>query len=76
MRDIKKIQEFFSRGITERIDYEEALNLRLIKVELEDEIKQLFIDMEQEAEPEGGPISDRYGNELDKLENRLAKVQM
>ena len=37
MRDIKKIQEFFSRGITERIDYEEALNLRLIKVELEED---------------------------------------
>ena len=30
--------------------------------------------MEQEAEPEGGPIADRYGNELNKLEDRLEKI--
>ena len=61
--------------VDERIDYDEALNLRAIKAELEDEIKQVFIDMEQEAEPEGGPIADRYGNELEKLEGKLYKVQ-
>jgi hypothetical protein len=61
--------------VDERIDYDEALNLRAIKAELEDEIKQVFIDMEQEAEPEGGPIADRYGDELEKLEGRLYKVQ-
>ena len=60
-----------SRGI----DYDEALNLRAIKSEIEDRIKQLYIDMEQEAEPEGGEIADRYGNELNKLEDRLYKVQ-
>jgi len=31
--------------------------------------------MEQEAEPEGGEIADRYGNALNKLEDRLYKVQ-
>ena len=61
--------------VDERIDYDEALNLRAIKAEIEDEIKQVFIDMEQEAEPEGGPIADRYGNELEKLEGRLYKIQ-
>ena len=61
--------------VDERIDYDEALNLRAIKAEIEDEIKQVFIDMEQEAEPEGGPIADRYGDELEKLEGRLYKVQ-
>jgi len=30
--------------------------------------------MEQEAEPEGGPIADRYGDELNKLEDRLEKI--
>ena len=30
--------------------------------------------MEQEAEPEGGPIADRYGDELMKLEDRLYKI--
>jgi hypothetical protein len=57
------------------IDYDEALNLRAIKSELEGEIEQLFMDMEQEAEPEGGPIADRYGNELNKLEDKLEKVK-
>jgi len=56
------------------IDYDEALTLRGMKAEIQDEIDQLFIDMEQEAEPEGGPIADRYGNELNKLEDRLEKI--
>jgi hypothetical protein len=56
------------------IDYDEALTLRGMKAELEDQIAQLFRDMEQEAEPEGGPIADRYGNELNKLEDRLYKI--
>jgi hypothetical protein len=60
-----------SRGI----DYDEALTLRGIKAEIEAEIDQLFRDMEQEAEPEGGPIADRYGDELNKLEDKLYKIQ-
>ena len=31
--------------------------------------------MEQEAEPEGGPIADRYGNELNKIEDRIYKIR-
>ena len=30
--------------------------------------------MEQEAEPEGGPIADRYGDELNKIEDRMYKI--
>ena len=56
------------------IDYDEALTLRGMKAEIEAEIAQLFRDMEQEAEPEGGPIADRYGDELNKLEDRLEKI--
>ena len=59
---------------TSSIDYDEALTLRGMKAELEDQIAQLFRDMEQEAEPEGGPIADRYGDELNKLEDRLEKI--
>ncbi len=33
--------------------------------------KYTLIDMEQEAEPEGGPIADRYGDELNKIENQI-----
>jgi hypothetical protein len=60
-----------SRGI----DYDEALTLRGIKAEIEAEIAQLYRDMEQEAEPEGGEVADRYGRELEKLEDRLYKIQ-
>ena len=45
-----------------------------MKAEIEDEIAQLYIDMEQEAEPEGGEVADRYGRELEKLEDRLYKI--
>jgi len=61
--------------LEERIDYDEALTLRGMKADLKDRIAQLYRDMEQEAEPEGGPIADRYGDELDKLESRLYKIQ-
>ena len=33
-----------------------------------------MIDMEQEAEPEGGSIADRYGTELEDLENQIANL--
>jgi len=39
------------------------------------QIKQMWIDMEQEAEPEGGPIADRYGRDLMKLEADYKKVK-
>jgi hypothetical protein len=64
----------FGEFIKERIDYDEALTLRGMKADLEDEIAQLYRDMEQEAEPEGGEIADYYGNQLNKLEGRLYKI--
>jgi hypothetical protein len=42
--------------------------------DLKKEREQLFRDMEQEAEPEGGPIADRYGDELNKIEDRMYKI--
>lgn len=38
------------------------------------ERNQLLNDMEQEAEAEGGPIADKYGAELDRLEEKIAKL--
>ena len=37
------------------------------------DIKQKRKDMEQEAEPGGGKVADRYGKELNKLENNFNK---
>ena len=63
-----------SKNLNERIDYDEALTLRGMLADLKKEREQLFRDMEQEAEPEGGPIADRYGDELNKIENRMYKI--
>ena len=57
------------------IDYDEALTLRGMLSQLEDSRDRLFRDMEQEAEPEGGPIADRYGDELNKIEDRIYKIR-
>jgi hypothetical protein len=35
---------------------------------------QLMSDMEQEAEPEGGPIANRYGALLNKIDQAIAKL--
>ena len=35
---------------------------------------QLMRDMEQEAEPEGGPIANRYGTLLNKIDQAMAKL--
>ena len=76
MTSVKKHRDgdYILLPLEEKIDYDEALTLRGIKAELKDQIAQLFRDMEQEAEPEGGPIADRYGDELNKLEDRLEKI--
>jgi len=75
-KDYDKVEDIVKKhfSVKEQIDFDEMLTLRDIKRELEDEIKQLFRDMEQEAEPEGGPIADMYGDRLNKLEDRLDKV--
>ena len=65
-----------------RISYDKFMQLLSsssgLKEDMKDltmRLKQTHIDMEQEAEPEGGPISDRYGGELNKLDSKYAKVK-
>ena len=36
---------------------------------------QIMSDMEQEAEPEGGPIADKYGDMLNKIDAAIAKAR-
>ena len=59
-----------------KISYSEVLDLRDEKQDLELRIKYLYREMENdpEIEAEGGPVCDQYGDELNKLENRLYKV--
>jgi hypothetical protein len=42
---------------------------------LQKERDQLMHDMEQEAEPEGGPVADEYGAMLDKIDAQIRKLK-
>ena len=42
---------------------------------LEAQRKQLEFDMEQEAEPEGGPIADYYGEALMHIDDQIAAIR-
>ena len=59
-----------------KISYDEVLDLRDEKHDLELVIKNLYSEMENdpEIEVEGGPVCDQYGDELNKLENKLYKI--
>jgi hypothetical protein len=80
--EAKRQQDYYAKrgpvsgigSMDEKIDYDEALRLRGMLADLKKEREQLFRDMEQEAEPEGGPIADRYGDELNKIEDRMYKI--
>ena len=54
-------------------DYTALKNAPKIK-ELKKKRAQIMRDMEQEAEPEGGKIADRYGKELNKIDNDIIKL--
>jgi len=61
--------------------YDMIMDLRLTAADFENELKdikdqiaQTFTDMEQEAEPEGGPVADRYGAELMRLEKDYSLI--
>ena len=43
--------------------------------DLETRRAQVMRDMEQEAEPEGGPIADKYGSELNQIDQAIRKLK-
>lgn len=55
-----------------RISYDQALDLRAEKAEIEDEIKQVRIDMEEEGDESK---ANYYGRILNRLDSKLAKVK-
>ena len=58
-----------------RIDQEEAMDLRMRLKDLEEEREDILRNMEQEAEPEGGPIADDYGSILNDIDAKIYKVK-
>ena len=54
-------------------DYNSIKNARKIKA-LKNKRAEIMRDMEQEAEPEGGPIADKYGDMLNKIDAAISKL--
>ena len=59
-----------------RISFDQVLDLRNEKQDLELEIENIYSQMQNDPdiEPEGGPLADEYGDKLNRLETRLYKV--
>ena len=53
----------------------EAMDIEQEMMETSQEIQQLYGEMEQEAEPGGGPIADRYGKEIEALEDKHKELR-
>lgn len=53
------------------LTYDKKVKLDFLKKER----AQLMRDMEQEAEPEGGPIADEYGSKLNRIDAAIAKLE-
>ena len=75
--NIKAYTELGYKEVKENIDYDEALTLRGLLADYEEERQQIFRDMENDPsiEPEGGPVADDYGDRLNKLEDKIYKVR-
>ena len=81
---VAKIDKILDEGVFDQydalpnrgnLDFNDVLYLRGEVADLKDEIAQIYRDMEQEAEPEGGPVADMYGDLLNKAEAKLYRMQ-
>ena len=53
----------------------EAMDIETEMMETSKEIQMAYGEMEQEAEAGGGPIADRYGKEIEALENKHKELR-
>ena len=63
----------YGSSFMDKLDAEISLKQEL--QDLKDEREQLMIDMEQEAEPEGGEVADLYGMKLNRIDLRTAEIK-
>ena len=63
----------YGSSFMDKLDAEISLKQEL--QDLKNERAQLMIDMEQEAEPEGGEIADRYGSRLNDIDAKMAEIK-
>jgi len=53
--------------------YGDGMDVEMEMKTITKDIGQLYKDMEQEAEPEGGKVANKYGKQIDKLEKSYKK---
>jgi len=53
----------------------EAMDIEMEMMETSKEIQMAYGEMEQDAEPGGGPKADRYGREIEALENQHKELR-
>ena len=72
---IKKaaLDKKYGSSYMDKLDAEISLKQEL--QDLKDERAQLMRDMEQEAEPEGGEIADKYGSRLNDIDAKTAEIK-
>ena len=68
-----ELNQRFGKSWSDRFNSEVDLKNEL--ADLKDEREQMVIDMEQEAEPEGGEIADDYGSRLNDIDARIAAIK-
>jgi hypothetical protein len=56
--------------------YDEAMDIEMDMKSISKVIGQIYKDMEQEAEPSGGKVADKYGKQLNNLEKVYKKRKM
>ena len=78
-RQMKQVDKLKKNTPTTNPDYKKAIGnsprVKAIIDKLEAKRAQVMRDMEQEAEPQGGPISDKYGDMLNKIDTALEKAR-
>jgi len=53
--------------------YSDAMDIEMDMKNITNDLKLAHREMEQEAEPQGGPIADRYADQIYKLEKEYNK---
>lgn len=56
--------------------YDDAMDIEMDMKNITNDLKLAHREMEQEAEPQGGPIADRYADQIYKLEKEYKKKKI
>ena len=77
-RNMKQVDKLKKSSPSINPDYKKGSSLspkkRELLYRLQAKRRQVMRDMEQEAEPTGGPIADKYGDILNKIDNAIEKA--